>query len=275
MRSEEIRNEFIDGLTTIGLQRGDIVFVTADLSKLTLRYKLDVPNILELVLKDVLGKEGTIMVQTYTTYVGRTGASHVYESSRAINGAFSQRILEHEDSIRSLHPINSFTSLGGSSKFLCSDNSCNNYGIGSPLDRLIISGGKILRIGVSIGDSPLMHYAESVFGIPYNYNKILDVKVFKNGKEIHNTFCANVRYLNIEEPRYDVEKMSTIFREKYTNNIMNIMGLESSLISAKEMAEIYLQMLQEDVWSFLEQKPEFEKGIVPYDGVTVGRDGVS
>ena len=51
--------------------------------------------------------------------------------------------------------------------------------------------------------------------------------------------------------------------------------MNCSMISGKDIVTTYLEMLSNDVWSFLTRKPEFAKGTIPYDGFTSGRDGVS
>ena len=271
MKSADLEKAIERNIRAFGLKNGDIVFVSANLSMLSIQTMQDVSKTLEVVLERILGKDGTILVQTYTTYVARYGKPFIYETSKCINGAFSQRILEKKESVRSLHPVNSFAAIGRHSEYLCKDNTCNNYGIGSPLDRLLSLNGKVLRLGIPIGSSPLMHYVESIFGVPYNYNKLIDAKVFKNNIQLNKTFCANVRYLNLDFG-YNGDKLNKIFSKKFQNKYTTFFGVDCSLISSKKIVNTYMELLLNDVWSFLIEKPKFEKGVVPFDGITESHD---
>ena len=91
-----------------------------------------------------------------------------------------------------------------------------------------------------------MHYAEAVFGVPYYYNKLLDVLVYHNGEQLKKTFCANVRYLNLNV-EYDIDKLNQIFRNNYKENETEVLGMNCSLVSANDTVTTYLELC--DSWS--------------------------
>ena len=260
--------KLLRNLIDLGLKKKDVVFVSANFSRLTINF----PRLSEIFFKDLsnfLSREGTLVSQSYTTYTARYGVKYIHEKSLPINGALSKIFFYSKKKIRSLHPINSFIAIGKHAKVICSKNSMNNFGIGSPLDRVLDLNGKVLRIGIKSGDSPYMHYAETLFGVPYTYNKLLDIKVIKFNKIIKKIFIANVRYLeNVKNIIYDLNKLNKLFKKKFKENITYFANEQVSLINSKKVVDYYFDMLKKNIWSFLKKKPIFKKGQIPFDGST-------
>ena len=214
------------------------------------------------------------MSQSYSTYTARYGIKYIHEKSLPINGALSKIFFYSKKKIRSLHPVNSFIAIGKHAKRICSKNSSNNFGVGSPLDRVLELNGKVLRIGVQSGDSPYMHYAETLFGVPYTYNKLLNVKVIKFNKIIRRNFVSNVRYLkNVKKIIYNLNKLNKLFKIKFKKYTTYFINEEVSLIDSHKIVDYYFELLKKNIWSFLKKKPIFKKGEIPFDGFTFIDDG--
>jgi len=263
-------------LEKLGLSKGDTVFVTANLLEPSILLKGSLSAELLSAIMDIIGEDGTVMVQTYTTYTSRYGNPFIYEEKKCINGAFSKFILEQPDSLRTLHPVNSYTALGKNRDFLCSNNSWTNYGLGSPLHRLILMNGKVLRINIPVHLSPLMYYVENTWGVPYSYIKIFNCEVYKEGEKINQTFCGMVRYLHLEI-EHDLDKMKKIFTKRFIQHQLqyDLWNSSVSLIGSQEIVKCFEEMIRNDPWGLLKKKPLMKLGEVPYDGITKGRDGVS
>jgi len=268
INSKKLLRKLID----LGLKKKDIVFVSANFSRLSINF----PRFIEIFFKDLsnfLSTEGTLVSQCYTTYTARHGVKYVHERSSPINGALSKFFFYSKKKVRSFHPVNSFIAIGKHSNKICSNNSCNNFGIDSPLDRVLKLKGKVLRIGIKSGDSPYMHYAETLFGVPYTYNKLLNIKVVKFNKIIKRNFVSNVRYLvNVKNVIYNVNKLNRLFKKKFRKCITYYLNEEISLINSNNIVNYYFEMLRKNIWSFLKKKPSFKKGIIPFDGFTCVND---
>ena len=264
--------KLLRNLIDLGLKKKDIVFVSANFSRLS----IDFPKITEIFFKDLLNflsTEGTLVSQCYTTYTARYGIKYVHEKSLPINGALSKNFFYSKKKIRSVHPVNSFIAIGKHAKKICSKNSCNNFGIDSPLDRVLKLNGKVLRIGIKSGDSPYMHYAETLFGVPYTYNKLLNIKVIKLNKIINRNFVSNVRYLiNVKNIIYNINKLNGLFKKKFKKSITYYKNEEVSLIPSNKIVDYYFEMLRKNIWFFLKKKPSFKKGKIPFDGFTFIND---
>ena len=123
--------------------------------------------------------------------------------------------------VRSLHPLHSFCSIGRNASKFCCNNSLNNFGYGSPLSRLHLEGGHILSIGLPAGYClAIAHYVETMFAVPYVYNKLLECEVIKGAEPISADFTATVRYLELE---YSLEFSAWI---KELNKTGSIKGVE-------------------------------------------------
>jgi aminoglycoside 3-N-acetyltransferase len=115
----------------------------------------------------VIGPAGNLMLPTFNysrplpspyfdpkTTPGRTGI--IPELGRQRPGA-----------VRSLHPTHSVAVIGLDAERLCRDHlTVRAMGVGSPIDRLAESGGKVLLLGVGHTSNSTIHVGEEHAGIP-------------------------------------------------------------------------------------------------------------
>ena len=275
---EYTQKELRDALIKIGLKEGDVVLASTQLFHLGrlagVKNREDYArSILDAIFR-AIGETGTLVVNTYTTQVGRHGVVFEYEKTRCTTGYFSEYVLFHPDSIRSPHPINSVAALGKRKEEICLDVSCSNYGLDSPFDRMLKMDAQVLRLGIDYSHNVYMHYVETLYGVPYFYNKLLDVTVLVNGKKMTKEFFATVRYL--EYPLdYDFERMKNALDEAKCVSSEAVGSGCIHRVSARDYCNIALKLLKKDPYAFLSTPPKFEKGKIPFDGITVGRDGVT
>jgi aminoglycoside 3-N-acetyltransferase len=225
-------------------------------------------------LKEVVTEKGTLAFATYSTQTARFGRPYIHETTKCINGMLSQYVLDLPESVRSVHPINSFAAVGKRKDEICLDVSSSNYGLDSPPDRILKMGGHIIFLGMDdYYSSVFTHYLEATGLVPYCYNKLLDIPVHVGGVELDTRFTANVRYLE-----YEIDHCFDAMKKALDRNgcvqTVEIGDGQIHRISAEDFCKVGLSLLRNDPFVFLESMPNFEKGKIPYDGVTADRDGV-
>ena len=272
------QKDLISALKKIGLVRSDIVYIHSRLFSLgnmkegTTKDKL-CRKILDAFFK-VISENGTIVVPTFTTQTQRYGVPFVLEETESMTGMFSEYIRCHPESIRSLHPINSVAAIGKHKEIICNDISASNYGLDSPFDRMLSIGAKSVSLGLDYFSNSWCHYLEAVYGLPYIYNKLLNVEVYKDGKIVNKPFFAAIRYLDFKVEN-NFKYFDRIILEKNLIKTVKLAGGIISCISANEYTCVGLELLKENPYAFLASPPSFQYGEKPFDGITEGRDDQS
>ena len=276
--------DLTQALHECGLTRGDTVFVHSRLFALGLLEgcggEQNTQGFLT-VLRSVVGEEGTIVVPTYTTYTARYGIPFHLESSPGRTGALAELVRLSPGSVRSLHPISSVGALGGRANEICDNLPPLDYGCDSAFHRMVSIGAIALIAGMPVlGDDPMEiastswhHYLEAVCGLPYMYNKLLDVEVYAGGKRIDRPFFASVRYVHIDVRR-DWRRLHRRLIERGSLRSARVGAGWVHAVSAADYCSEGLELLKEDPFGFLLRRPSFPRGQVPFDGPTAGRDGV-
>jgi len=262
----------------VGLGYGDVVKVSAELFKLGrmegVKTKEEYCQAILDAIMEVIGPEGTIVVNTYTSYVGRYGVPFDYERSRPTTGVFPEYILFKADSVRSLHPLNSVTAIGKHKEEICRNVSLTNYGWGSPFDRLLRRECKVLRLGLRPFVNAFFHVAEMMCGVPYIYNKVLDSEVFVSGKKVNKVFLASVCYLDYNL-HFNLERLIKELAQENIIRTQKVGAGEVHCLDANEYCGVLTRCLLKDPYYFLDTPPNFVKGVIPWDGFTKGRDNVA
>ena len=170
----------IHKFSQLGIKEGDTLLVHASLS--SLGYVVGGAEALFLALRDVIGEQGTIVVPSQTVEISDPASwqyppvpeewhdvirdampaySKELSYSKAM-GAFSQFIGILLDSIRSNHPMYSFTAIGKkASEIIGQDSFDFPFGDKSPLGRMYSIGAKVLMIGTDFETNTSIHLAEN------------------------------------------------------------------------------------------------------------------
>lgn len=241
-------------LRKIGIKKDDSVFINPEIFKLG-KYK-DAKNKREyyknfyLVIKKIIGLDGTICVNTYTFDTLRYKKKFIYENNKCTSGEFSNLILGEKNCTRSNHPVFSVTAIGRLSKFICQNNSFHNYGYNSPYHKFLKINGKILNLGMDPWRNPFNHVAEFLVGVPYCYNKLTVVKYFKNNKKKNFIFSSFVRYLNLElKPNYRI-----LEKELLKKKIIKKFNLGDGFlysVNAKKYTDLCINILSKNQFAFI------------------------
>ena len=170
----------IHKFSQLGIKEGDTLLVHASLS--SLGYVVGGAEALFLALREVIGDQGTIVVPSQTVEISDPASwqyppvpeewhdvirnampaySKELSYSKAM-GAFSQFIGILPDSIRSNHPMYSFTAIGEKAIEIIGQDSFDfPFGDETPLGRLYSIGAKILMIGTDFETNTSLHLAEN------------------------------------------------------------------------------------------------------------------
>ncbi len=191
MNIENIINKF-------GIKKGDKLLVSSNIVKIIINAKkkniIFNPNSIIDVLKDKVGKNGTLLFPTFNWDFCK-GVIFDYNKTPSRTGSLSKVALTRSDFSRTRNPIYSFAVYGKDKEKICNLKHEDCYGLDSPFEYLIKNKGKCLLIDVSYrvvsgiyrGGFPFHHVAEQKAKINYRYFKNFTgtyVDKFKKKKKI-------------------------------------------------------------------------------------------
>lgn len=173
-------NDIEQALTSAGLSKGDLVFVTTSLGMLGLAQGVDTQETLNSLhleaLKKVLGPEGTILVPTYSYTFGASCASELaifdLDHTAAKIGPFPEFFRKQPGVIRSKDPMMSVAGLGPHCKDLFHGLPPTSYGADSLFARLAKTEAKCCSIGLGPNWTPFIHHADWLSKVPFRYDKL-------------------------------------------------------------------------------------------------------
>ena len=268
--------EYVAALKEAGLVRGDCVFVTSRLfafgSVEVLDPTVDEKNaLLDFYyrgLREVIGAEGTVVVITSFEDYARFATPFIRESSPSRTGIFTEYVRTLPGSMRSIHPIMSLCANGPLASRIGVDSHFDAFGWSGPWGELHRMNAKMLMLGLGIsGGGVFAHYAEQLYGVPYQYNKVYDTPVYSGGKEVHGVFSMNVRYLDFGIQN-TFEAVDKYVDEEGLVRRINLGRSFLTITDADTIVKAICACLDRNRWSLLVQPPAFRKGQIPFDGST-------
>jgi aminoglycoside 3-N-acetyltransferase len=164
------RETIVNDLQNLGIQNGDVLFITADLFNVGYfnKSKSQTLNDWILIFSDVLGEEGCFIAGSYTKTFFRfkKDTNIVFNPDAKTDlGAFANAMLKYPSAIRSKHPTHSCIGIGKNvERFL------NNHDVNSSsykvLDNILKENGKFLMLGtLDKKNAPqAMHLAQENLG---------------------------------------------------------------------------------------------------------------
>lgn len=195
-----------------GLVNGDLVLVHSSLKRLLLILKKDfgdivTPKLIYDSLLTAIGEEGTLMLPLYNFDFPKSKYFNILETPSQM-GLLTEIGRSAPNSIRTGHPIYSFSIIGRyASQFKDIDNK-SGYGSDSPFAKLKELNGKIAIIGLSDQDSMTSyHFVEEQNKVDYRYFKEFSGEyVDQSGNTTLRTYLLYVR--DIEKGvKTDVNRM--------------------------------------------------------------------
>ncbi len=237
--------DLIEKFKEIGLNKGDNVIVHASLS--SLGYVIGGVETIYLALDTVLGLDGTIVVPTQTVEITDPSTwecpkvpqewfdtirrnmppFNINTSYSKAMGEFSNFIRSLPNSVRSSHPVYSFSAIGKLATFITKDQPLNfPLGRNSPLEKLYELNAKVLLIGTDFDSNTSIHLAENYI----DRDKIIEKsKVSIDGRE------KWIEFDNIEFDIYDdFIDLQKSFCKHYKVNIAKVGKASIEAFNMKE-----------------------------------------
>lgn len=180
------RDRIADDLRALGVRQGDLVMVHASLRAIG-RVEGGAEGVLQAIVR-ALGPSGTMVMvlgakDDWAWVNARPEAQRpaLLAAAEPFDplttpadpdvGYLAEVFRRSPGALVSNHPEGRFGALGQYAEFMTSNVAWHNYyGQGSPLERLALNGGKVLRLGADEDTVTLLHYAEYLADIPNKRN---------------------------------------------------------------------------------------------------------
>jgi aminoglycoside 3-N-acetyltransferase len=164
----------------MNLAKGSVVWLTADLTKLTFMARrkegeFSVRQLIDSFLEQI-GPDGTLLIPSFNFNL--QPGDH-YSSSRTlpVTGALATEALRSGGFQRTRHPLHSFLVAGKRSQELLSLKNVSSFGSYSPFHFLHIYQGKVAILGTSIAESfSFVHYVEEKNKVRYRKYKNINIR---------------------------------------------------------------------------------------------------
>lgn len=168
--------QLAEGLRALGLRAGQVVMLHTSVK--AVGAVMGGPNSIIQALLDVLTPEGTLMMyagwEDIPDYLHELPADvrPVYleqhpafdpATARAVreNSVLAEFVRTWPGAARSANPEASMVAIGRQAEWITREHPLNyGYGDGSPLAKLVETGGQVLLLGSPLGTVTLLHYAE-------------------------------------------------------------------------------------------------------------------
>ena len=238
-------DELKEKLTESEIKKGDIVYISSDLTMLMYRSlkKFNLKgkdgknlfmNKLVNTFQDMVGDEGTLMIPLFTWAFCRGIPFDVAKTHGEV-GVLGNWVLENRpDFARTAHPLYSFCVWGKDKDKLVSMQNSTAWGQDSPFAYMHKNNAKNLLINVSLEKCfTFTHYVEECIHVPYRYFK--DFKgtyIDACGNETERIYKMYVRDLDIESKQVtpdeclDEAKVATVV--EFDGNEFRIVDLEKA-----------------------------------------------
>jgi aminopeptidase-like protein/aminoglycoside N3'-acetyltransferase len=248
--------ELADGLKLTGLCPGDVVFF--HMSHLALgaagcaSSEQEVCRFLYSAMREAIGPEGTMLLPAFSFSFARNeefdprdtpGIQGAWSSS----GSFLEYFRRLPGVVRSADPILSVAGLGPMAERLLArlPNTC--YGKDCLHGRLLEAGGKICGVGVSLAESPFIHYVEESVGVPFRYKKLFTGWVRQNGKLSKQGWISSVP-IQAENGLPDGSRLATMARSEGRCRVAPVGLGELVSIDCRSFYELASREIARDHW---------------------------
>lgn len=173
-------DSLLAGYQALGIEQGDLVFVTTGLGFLgSAKGVQNLEALCDLhlsALNDVVGSTGGIIVPMYSYSFGSVSQSFIPVFNRDTSspeiGPFPKFVLKKSEFLRSIDPMVSCSISGESWHFLIENLPLTSYGYDSLFERLLSTPAKLVSIGLGSNWTPFIHYLDYIKSADYRYDKL-------------------------------------------------------------------------------------------------------
>ena len=204
------------------------------------------------LLFDFVGKQGTVLVPTFTYDFTKNG---IYDpdSSQSELGQFSENFRNLEKIKRTHHPIFSFAVKGNKFNNFIFRNNSSCFGNDSIFNIIHKLNIKIICFGCELNSVAFLHYIEEKMKVPYRYYKVFRGKIIVNDKMQDLVVRYYVRKLKTKS-KYP----NTVFLQKYMKNNRLLKEIffgriKVIITSSKKVYKSLTKLLLENKYSLIEK----------------------
>ena len=256
-------SELLEGLYELGIEKGDTLYVTGNLSLLG---RFSAPNkkkTLERyfsILLEAVGPTGTIMMPTFTFYLCNTETPFSLVESPCETGVLPEFVRHLPRAVRSMHPFSSFVAYGANAEFLCTDNTSYVYGPFSPFDRLLQLNGKNISIGMKPERTcSIVHHVEQMMSVPYRYVKEFNHPIKEAGGNISmRNYYLYCLYRDLGVSRDRNQKIMKSFVSKYPMRQVSVGKGSIYAYSCRDFFDNTSFLMKNDPYIWLEETPIYK-----------------
>lgn len=190
--------ETTTALSDVGLKAGDTVLVHSSLfslGRLDCSPISETPRRIAEALLNYLGSDGTLIVPTFNFGFGKGPAFDRQHTNCAEMGVLAEYIRQDPRSVRSYHPLQSFSAIGRHAKEICLRDTPSSFDKDGPVAEMIKRNANLLLLGAPMQSASLVHFLEESFQVPYRYWKTFSGPYIDNGTTATKTYKMYVRDL--------------------------------------------------------------------------------
>ena len=238
---------------TIGIKKGDIVFIHANMLAFGLieKNKNDLAKHFIDPLKKVIGETGTIVTLAYS-FRYASGTQYIHEESPSEAGLLTEYVRNMKKTERSFHPFASVVANGQDSRHITKNITLSAFGWGSAFFRMHQMKAKCLYLGMTCGEScTFLHYVEQMYGVSHCYNKAFFHPAFFKGKERKGPFLAFLR--NRKSKDYDFSRFEKQMKKRKLLKKTKYLGGDIQIMNVEDCFNLGMEMLDKDNCAFLSE----------------------
>jgi len=159
------RGDIVRGLRDLGLAAGDSLIVHSSMRHLG-PVEGGADTVIDAIL-EVIGAEGNLVLPTFNYVDPVPSPYYDPKETPGRTGILPEVGRKRPGAVRSLHPTHSVTVIGPDAERLTAGHLFQRvFGVGSPVDLLAQSGGKVLLLGIGQTSNSTIHVAEEHAGVP-------------------------------------------------------------------------------------------------------------
>ncbi len=234
-----------------GIKKGDTLLIHGDagVTQQINSKKKDKINLFFDILIDYLGKQGNILIPTFTYSVCKTKKFDI-KNSNSETGLFSEKFRKRKFVKRTNHPIFSFAIFGKKFKYFNKANITTCFGKDSIFDFFLRNKGKIICLGCNLDRVTFTHHAEEIHKVNYRYLK--KFKIFlKARKKIINTNYY-VRKLT-KKSRIDLRNLHKYLKQKKRIKEIDFGRYKLMSIKSESYFKSCIEMLKKNKVSLIQR----------------------
>ena len=242
------------------------VYITSNLSEISgLRIKKELKlKILFNSIKNSLAPKNTIISPAATLNLCNSSIPFDIQNTPSNKMGPLAEYIRKKSNIRSLHPYWSLCGIGHNKYKVLKDVSRNAFGAGSPWARMMNLDFYQINIGIKPSRAvTLIHHIETIFGVPYRYNKQFEHEiVYKNNKKKTDFFYMPSRFKTV-----DIIKKKNLnehfFAELKKKNLLiefkTDFGLSFWIFKMNDFYKVAISFFIKDIFNYLEKVPDLSK----------------